>query len=310
VSDSVKAFAPATVANAVSGFDVLGFALREPGDTVICKLMSEPGIRIAPLTGAYSSLPVDPKLNTAGVAVQSLLDAHHLETGIDMEIIKGVPMVGGMGSSASSGVAAVVAVNALLGLDQALIDLLPHVLESERSATGVPHADNAAPSLLGGFTLVRSVDPIDIVPLATPDNLICVLVHPHMHIKTKDAREILPKNVPLTKATEQMGHIAGFVSGLYSSDLNLISRAMVDVLAEPHRGALIPGYDAVRDAARAGGALGCGISGSGPSMFALCSSEEVAKGVGEKMQKAFSSANLSSDLFVSEISQQGAHVQD
>jgi homoserine kinase len=298
------------VANATAGFDVLGFALEQPGDTVIVGFSNEPGIRIKPFSGAYSELPTDPGLNTAGVAIQSLLNAGHLEVGLDVEIIKGVPMVGGMGSSASSGVAAVVAVNELLDLQLTSLELLPHVLESERAATGVPHADNAAPSLLGGFTLVRSVDPMDIFPLATPADLMCVLVHPHMHVKTKYAREILPQSVSMQTATHQMGHIAGFISGLYTADMDLISRSMVDELAEPHRGNLIPGYQAVKDAAIEAGALGCGISGSGPSMFALCNSENKAGGIGEAMQAAFKAFNLDSDLFISGISQQGAHILD
>jgi len=307
---SVKAFAPATVANATAGFDVLGFALELPGDTVIIRISSEPGIHIKPLTGAYAELPTDPNLNTAGVAIQSLLDANQVEVGLDVEILKGVPMVGGMGSSASSGVAAVVAANELLDLKLTSLELLPHVLESERAATGVPHADNAAPSLMGGFTLVRSVEPMDIFPLATPADLVCVLVHPHMHIKTKYAREILPHSVSMQTATHQMGHIAGFISGLYTQDMDLISRSMVDELAEPHRGNLIPGYQTVKDAAIQAGALGCGISGSGPSMFALCNSETKASKIGVAMQEAFQAFKLDSDLFISGISQRGAHILD
>ena len=306
----VRAYAPASVANAVTGFDVLGFALEEPGDIVICKPLDVPGIEILPLKGAFSSLPNDPKLNTAGVAVQALLDAKSISLGMQLEIQKGVPIVGGMGSSASSAVAAVVAVNELFDLQMAQHELLPFVLESERAATGVPHADNAAPSLLGGFTLIHSLEPLDVVSLATPAAFSCALVHPHMHIKTRDAREILPLSVPMGTATRQMGHIAGFVAGLYKEDFDLISRSFVDELAEPYRGKLIPGYEKVKAAALVEGALGCGISGSGPSMFALCPDADIAKRAGHAMSQVFLAENLESDLFISAISQQGARILD
>jgi len=306
----VRAYAPATVANASSGFDVLGFALEEPGDIVICKMSDRPGIRIAPMTGAFSSLPNDPELNTAGVAVQALLNTHKLSLDMELEIQKGVPIVGGMGSSASSAVAAVVAVNELFNLKLAARELLPFVLESERVATGVPHADNAAPSLLGGFTLIHSLDPLDIISLATPASFACALVHPHMQIKTRDAREILPQSIPMATATKQMGHIAGFVAGLYQEDLDLIRRSLVDELAEPYRGRLIPGYAQVKAAALEQGALGCGISGSGPSMFALCPTADIVQKAGRAMEQAFLRVNLKSDLYISAISQQGARILD
>ncbi|MBC8192355.1 MAG: homoserine kinase [Candidatus Marinimicrobia bacterium] len=305
---AVRAYAPASVANASSGFDVLGFALEEPGDIVIAKPSDVPGIKIFPLTGAFSSLPNDPKFNTAGVAVQALMDAKNISLGMELEIRKGVPIVGGMGSSASSAVAAVIAVNELFDLQLVPRELLPFVLESERVATGVPHADNAAPSLLGGFTLIHSLDPLDVVSLATPAAFTCALVHPHMHIKTRDAREILPKSVPMGTATRQMGHIAGFVAGLYQEDFDLISRSFVDELAEPYRGQLIPGYERVKAAALEQGALGCGISGSGPSMFALCPDADIAHRAGYAMEQVFLEEGLESDLFISAISQQGARI--
>ena len=308
MSKSVRAYAPASVANANSGFDVLVFAMEEPGDIVMATLSENPGIHIAPLKGVYSELPTDPHKNTAGVAVQAFLNHCGIEQGLDLVIEKGVPMVGGMGSSASSAVAAVVAVNELLELNYTTTELLPFILESERVATGVPHADNAAPSLMGGFSLVRSVDPLDIVSVRTPENFSCALLHPHMQIKTMDARAILPKMVPMRIATKQMGHVAGFVLGLFTHDLDLISRSLVDELAEPHRGKLIPGYEAVKTAALENGALGCGISGSGPSMFALCANPEIASKVAESMQKAFVRAGLGSDLYISRISTRGARI--
>jgi homoserine kinase len=305
---SARAYAPATVANATSGFDVLGFALEEPGDIVICKSSQTPGIRIAPLTGDYIVLPNDPKLNTAGVAVQALLDDHNLSLGLELEIQKGVPMMGGMGSSASSAVAAVIAVNELFHLELSPLELLPYVLESERFATGSPHADNAAPSLLGGFTLIHSMDPIDIISIVTPAAFSCALVHPHMHIKTMDARSILPESVDMVTATKQMGHIAGFVAGMYQGDLDLIKRSSVDELAEPYRGKLIPGYEKIKATAKEKGALVCGISGSGPTMFALCPNADIAKRAGHAMEQVFLEENLGSDLYISAISLQGARI--
>lgn len=308
MKQSVRAFAPATVANAISGFDVLGFALEKPGDIVTCSVSNRGGIRIAPLKHPYDKLPTDPTLNTAGVAVQALLDAHQLQVGLDLVIDKGVPIVGGMGSSASSAVAAVVAVKELLELPGSNIDLLPFVLESERVATGVPHADNAAPSLMGGFSLVRSVDPLDIITIDMPKTFACALVHPHMQIRTRDAREILPQQISMKSATRQMGHISGFITGMFTGDLALISRSLVDELAEPHRSKLIPGYAEVKAAALEKGALGCGISGSGPSMFALCATEEIARSARVAMQSAFQKVNLESDGYLSGISKLGAHV--
>lgn len=305
---SVRAYAPATVANAICGFDVLGFALEAPGDVVICTTSDQAGIRIAPLKGEFRSLPNDPNLNTAGVAVQAMLRSLDISPGIDIEIKKGVPIIGGMGSSASSAVAAVVAVNELFDLKLATRELLPYILESERFATGVPHADNAAPALLGGFTLIHDLDPIDIVSLSTPAMFHCALVHPDMHIKTRDAREILPEVVPLGTVTQQMGHIASFVTGLFQKDQALIRRALVDELAEPYRSQLIPGYEQVKAAALEQGALGCGISGSGPSIFALCPDKESAQLSGQAMQEVFNAQNMESEVYVSGISQQGARI--
>jgi homoserine kinase len=310
VNRSVKAFAPATVANATSGFDIFGFALEEPGDTVICSLSDQPGLRIAPLEGAYSELPTDPDKNTAGVAIQALMQKYDIHQGLDLVIKKGVPIVGGMGSSASSAAAAVAAVNELLELNLSALDLLPFVIASEKMATGSPHADNAAPCLLGGFSLVRCIEPLDVVSVSVPENLSCAIVHPHMQIKTKDARGILPENVSMKTATRQMGHAAGFVLGLANNDLDLISRSMVDELAEPHRSKLIPGYAEVKEAALKSGALGCGISGSGPSMFALCPSLRIAQEVGQAMTNTFQNGGMGSDLYISRISQQGARILD
>lgn len=308
MSPAVKAFAPATVANATAGFDVLGFALQSPGDTVSCTLTDEPGISISAITGVAVDLPREAEKNTAGVAVQAMLDHLGLDPGIDMVIEKGIPIVGGMGSSASSGAAAVVAVNELLELNLSPLELLPFVIESEKMATGAPHADNAAPCLLGGFSLIRSVEHLDVVSIPTPENFSCAIVHPHMEIKTRDARDILPKEVSMKHATRQMGHIAGFVLGITTLDMNLVKRSLVDELAEPFRGKLIPGFDAVRYAALEQGALGCGISGSGPSMFALCDSMEIAELAAESMQEAFNSVSMNSDRYVSRISTRGAHI--
>lgn len=306
----VRAYGPASVANAGSGFDVLGFALDIPGDIVSCALSDTSGIKIAPMSGAFRDLPTDPAKNTAGVAVQSLLNKYGIEQGIEIEIMKGVPIMGGMGSSASSASAALVAVNELLGLRCSKQELLPFILESEKAATGVPHADNAAPSLLGGFSLIQSLEPLHVLALVTPLDIFCTLAHPHMYIKTRDAREILPSSVPMGIATSQMGHVASFVVGLQTGNLKVIKRSLIDELAEPYRSKLIPGYWEVKRAAEAEGAMGCGISGSGPTLFALSESEKIAHRAGISMQKAFSEAGMKSDLYISRISKLGARILD
>ncbi|MFN3386626.1 MAG: homoserine kinase [Candidatus Thermochlorobacter sp.] len=306
--DGFVAFAPATVANVGAGFDILGFALHKPGDEVVARFNESGKVRITRITGDNGKLPTDAALNTAGIAVMKLLEHLRLKQGIDLEVHKKMPLGSGLGSSAASAVAAVVAANALLGSPLKKSELLPFALEGERVACGTAHADNAAPSLLGGFILIRSYAPLDIVELDTPAHLHAVVVHPHIEVKTKDAREILKKTLSLKDAIVQWGNIAGLVAGLMKSDYALISRSLSDVVIEPIRSILIPGFNQVKTAAIRHGALGCSISGSGPSIFALTVDAETAARVAQAMQEAFAEQGIASDKFISKINPEGARL--
>jgi homoserine kinase len=303
--EKVKVFAPASVANVSCGFDVMGFALEQPGDVIVAQKKSNPGIHISKVTGENGVLPTSVDENTAGVAAQKLLDYLGSDQGIELEIHKKMPLGSGLGSSAASSVGAVVAVNRLLGEPCELTGLLPFAAEGERVACGAAHLDNVAPSLLGGFTLIRSQDPPDVIELECPNPLFATVVHPHIEIKTKDTRNILHQNVSLKKAVTQWGNVGGLVAGLLKGDYDLISRSLVDVIIEPVRSVLIPGFKEVKNAAIEAGALGSGISGSGPSIFALSSSENKAAEIAEAMKQAFNDTGLENEVYVSSINKQG-----
>lgn len=305
MSPSVEVFAPATVANVASGFDVLGFALERPGDRVRLTRSSGNGVRLVSVEGDGGKLPLDPSRNTAAVAVSRYLEAIGSPFGVDIRLFKGMPLSSGLGSSAASAVAAVFAVNVLAGRPLETRELLPYTMGAEQVACGTAHADNVAPSLLGGFVLVRSYEPLDIVRLPVPAGLSAAIVHPHTEIRTEDARRILKKELRLVDAVRQWGNLAALVAALYEGDLQLLSRSLQDVVAEPRRALLIPGFDRVKAAALEEGALGCSISGSGPSLFALCASVEIAERAGTAMQAAFADTGLDSDRFVSPINPVG-----
>lgn len=308
-SSQIRVFAPATVANVACGFDVFGFAVDAPGDEVVTRYAKKPGVVITKITGDGGILPKEVSKNTAGVSVLMLLKHLKIEdAGIEIELHKNMPLGSGMGSSAASSVASVVAVNELLGAPLTRRDLLPFVMEGERIACGAAHADNVAPSLLGGFVLIRSYEPLDVTNIPMPAGLYCVLVHPHIEVKTSDARGVLGKNVSMKQAIVQWGNTAGVIAGLMKNDLQLLARSLQDVVVEPVRAALIPQFYEVKDAALAAGALGCSISGSGPSLFALCEDKETAAAVGAAMQLAFKKVTIESDLFISKINDTGARV--
>ncbi|HTZ51117.1 MAG TPA: homoserine kinase [Spirochaetia bacterium] len=301
----VRVFAPATVANVASGFDVLGFALDSPGDAVRLSRSAESGVRVLSISGDDGRLPRDPKKNTAAVAVAAFLERVGNPFGVDLELEKRMPLSSGLGSSAASAVAAVTAANLLAGTPLAPTELLPFTMEAERVACGSAHADNVAPSLLGGFVLIRSYDPLDVVRLPVPAGLSCAVVHPHTELRTEDARSVLKKELRLSDAIRQWGNLAALVAALYNGDLALLGRSLQDVVAEPARSLLIPGFPQVKAAAVAAGALGCSISGSGPSVFALCASPEVSSRAGEAMVAAFGAAGLASDLYLSAVNPRG-----
>jgi len=306
----VKAFAPATVANVGCGFDVLGLALEQPGDTVSCERGDVAGVSLDAIDGDGGRLPKSPDANTASVAILRLLErAGREQTPIRVRLSKGLPLASGMGSSAASAVAAVVAANELLELGADPYELLTCALAGERVAAGAGHADNAAASLFGGFVLVRSLDPLDVVQLPVPEGLSVALVRPHLELKTKDSRTFLGDTVPLDRAVSQWANLGALVAGLYRNDFELIARAVVDHIAEPVRAEHVPGFHAVQQAALRSGAMGCSLSGSGPSVFALCRDRESAEQVSSAMANAFETqADLPTDQYHGAISASGARL--
>lgn len=307
---SAKAYAPASVANVSCGFDVLAFAINGPGDIVEVSLKDEPGVEITGIEGDGGKLPKEPAIeNTAGRAILAMLDDLGLQdkTGISIRIKKMMPLGSGMGSSAASAVAAVVALHELLETNYTKEDLLPFALEGELAASGSPHADNVSASLLGGFTLVRSQNPLDIVKLHVPKDLIAAVFHPNISINTKNTRLILRKSVQMSQAIKQWGNVGGLIAGLYTEDYDLISRSMVDHIVEPARSILIPGFDEMKESALKAGALGLSISGAGPSVFALCMSEENAREISKEIERILDTYNLTVDSYISPINVEGSH---
>lgn len=305
----IAAYAPGSVSNVACGFDVLGFALDEPGDIVIAAPQDSPGVTIAGIEGDGGRLPTDPARNTAGAAVQALLQRLETTRGVALTIHKGLPLASGIGSSGASAVAAVVAVNELLGRPATLDLLLACAMAGEQAGCGASHPDNVAPSLYGGFVLARSANPPDIVRLPVPDGLACAVLHPHVEVQTGVSRALLGDQVSLRDAVRQWGNLGALVASLFNGDQALLSRSLEDVIAEPKRASLVPGFHAVKAAALAAGALGCSLSGSGPSVFALASSIEVANRAGEAMQRAFDAeSGVGADLWVSLVGRQGARV--
>lgn len=306
--NEVKVFAPASVANVSCGFDVMGFALDYPGDEIIARKSEKPGIRITKITGEEGVLPTSVEKNTAGVAAKKLLGSLDRDFGIALEIHKKMPLGSGLGSSAASSVGAVVAINTLLGSPYDLKALLSFAAEGELVACGTAHLDNVAPSLLGGFVFIRSQQEGDVFELECPKPLFATVVHPHIEIKTEDTRNVLRRDIPLKKAVTQWGNVGGLVAGILKGDYDLISRSLQDVIIEPIRSVLIPGFSEVKKAAMDAGALGSGISGSGPSIFALSPSEEMAEKVGANMQQAFDDIQLDNEVYVSKINKQGPQI--
>lgn len=314
MSPARRAFAPATVSNVACGFDVLGFAVDGPGDLVIAEERSEPGVFIADLSGDGGRLPRESGRNTAGVATRALLERAGLAgRGVSLRIEKRMPLASGLGSSAASAVAAVVAVDALFALGLAKRELLACALEGEKMACGSAHADNAAPSLYGGFLLVRgseaSGDPLEVVELPLLPGLTCALVRPHVEVETRGARRVLGDSAPLGAVVRQCGNLAALVAALFRQDLGLLSRSLEDHIAEPKRACLVPGFRAAQAAAREAGALGCSLSGSGPSIFALCDSPESGATVADAMKGALDLLGIPADRWVSPAGTRGAHLR-
>lgn len=307
-ADSVRVFAPATVANLVCGFDILGLAVERPGDEVRMTRRPRPGVQLLRITGDEGRLPLDASRNTVSASVQLLL--RHLgreDVGVDIELHKHMPIGSGLGSSAASTVAGLWAINELLGRPLTPLELLPFAMQGEELACGAGHADNVAPALLGGVVLIRSYAPLDVVRLPAPP-LHCAIVYPHVEVPTRDARQLIRRTVPLADAVTQWGNVAGLVSGLFLNDIGLIGRSMQDVLVEPVRAMLIPDFYRLRELALQAGAVGFGISGSGPSVFAFAPDEATATGIVEQLRRHLASLGVDSQGYVSAINQQGPRV--
>jgi homoserine kinase len=308
---SIKVFAPATVANVVCGYDVLGFAVDCPGDEVVMRMTNKPGIRITSITGDDGRLSYDPVKNTVGVSV-----AHYLmaigepEIGVEIELHKKMPIGSGLGSSSASTVAGLFAVNQLMGNRLTLRELLPFAMKGEEVACGTGHADNVAPALFGGFILIRSYEPLDVIQLPFPANLHCAIVYPDVDVPTRDARQLIRSKVLLKDAVTQWGNIAGLVSGLFMNDTKLIGRSMQDIIVEPARAMLIPDFYKLREITMNNSAISFGISGSGPSVFSFANNEIEAIQIAQSLQQHLNSIHINSKSYTSSINSTGPKILD
>ena len=303
----IKVFAPASVANVGCGYDIMGFALDKPGDEIIAKFSDKPGLHISKITGAKGKLPLDIYKNTAGFAALKLLEyLGEQERGIEFEIHKKMPFGSGLGSSAASAVAGVMAINELLKRPLTKRELLPFAVLGEQIADGAYHADNVAPSLLGGLMFIRDNKTLDVHRLPVPKGIYVTVIYPNIEILTKDSRSVLSDQVLLNQHIEQNGNLGAFIIGLYNSDYDLIGRALKDIIIEPQRAHLIKGFYQVKENVLKAGALGCSISGAGPSIFALSNNSLIAENIGIEMKKVFRNLKIDTDLFISPINQQGA----
>lgn len=301
----IRVKAPATVSNLSCGFDIIGLALDAPFDRVELELTGNGSVEIEEIRGC-DSLSTDPGKNVVGAVLRAMIAASGRPAGFRVILEKGIMPGSGIGSSAASSAAAACAANQLLGEMFTPGELVGFAMEGERLASGSAHADNVAPAIYGGITLIRSYDPLDIVRLHVPRELFCVIIHPELEIKTSVARGLLDPQLPLPTAVRQWGNVGGLVAGLFSEDYDLIGRSLVDYVAEPKRSGLIPGYTELKESAISGGALGAGISGSGPSVFALCRGESSAATVLERMRMVMMNTGIGFKAYLSPVSQQGA----
>lgn len=312
MSDTVTAFAPASIGNLGVGFDMLGLALEDIGDRVSARRIDGPGITIAEVRGLdgdpHPYLSTDPKHNTASIAAAALWNDFGGKGGVELKVYKGVPLQSGMGSSAASAVAAAVAVNALLDRPLETDKLLPYALEGEKYASGGLHADNVAPSLMGGMILCPRVLLPEMVRVPVPEGVSAVLIHPELQVHTAHSRRLLARGYSMEQWLSQQGYLAGFLTGCATNDIELIGKTLKDVIIEPQRAAAVSCFDAVKEAAERGGALGVSLSGSGPSIFALCK-ENVASNLAIAMQQACRGMGIDCQSWVSPLDAPGAHVE-
>jgi homoserine kinase len=308
MAKAIKVWAPASVANVAVGFDILGFALDKPGDEIIIREGKERGLKITEIRGAGGKLPLDVMKNTAGYAAHRLLEhLGALDVPLEMEIHKKMPFGSGLGSSAASAVGGVYGVNEFLKTGLTKIEILKYAVEGEEIADGAWHADNVGPSLLGGMVLIRDNQSLDVKKIHIPNGIFAVVIYPHIEVLTRESRGILKKEVPFSDTIKQTGNLASFIAGMYTSDFNLIARSLKDVIVEPQRAHLIPGFYDIQEMANQLGALGLSISGAGPSMFALCTDSIMAEEIGLKAQQVLKSRKIDSDIFLSSINNEGAY---
>jgi homoserine kinase len=304
--DYLKIFSPATVANVSCGFDSLGFAVDAIGDEMTFTKTAEKGVQITKITGADLTYNVDE--NAASAVVKKMLNAANATFGVKLTIHKGFSPGSGLGSSAASAAGAAFGANQLLGTLYSNLELTQFAMLGEEVACGTAIADNVAAAIYGGFILVRSYEPLEIIKLPVPNELRVVAIHPQITIKTKDARDVLPTRIPLKDAVTQWANVGGLISGLYTDNYNLISNSLVDVVAEPARKPLIPFFDAVKNSAIKAGALGAGISGSGPTIFALCKGDAVAEAVYKSIEESYKNTGIDFEIFVSKVSPEGIKI--
>ena len=303
--EQIKIFSPATIANISCGFDVLGLALASIGDEMLLRKTEKPGVRITKILG--QNLPLETSQNVAGVAALAILNESDYQGGIEIEITKRIKAGSGIGSSAASAAGAVWAINQLLNKPFTELELVKFAMEGEALASGVAHADNVAPALLGGFTLVRSYDPLDVIKINTPSELYATVIHPQIEVKTSDSRKILKTTISLKDGVKQWGNVGGLVAGLFLEDYELIGRSLVDHIVEPIRAMLIPGFNEVKMATKNAGALGTGISGSGPSIFSLSKGEKTAEKVAQAMKEVYTTIGVDYDIYISKINKKGIY---
>lgn len=304
--NEIKIFCPATIANLNCGFDVMGLCIDGIGDEMIIRQVAEKGIKITKITGA--NLPLEAEKNVAGVAGLALLNATQTDFGFEIEIHKNIKAGSGIGSSSASAAGAVFGINELLGRPFTKHELVYFAMKGEVVASGSEHADNVAPCLLGGFTLVRGYNPLDVIKIESPSEIYAVVLHPHIEVKTSDSRAVLKPEISLKNAITQWGNLGGLIAGLYTKDYELIGRSLQDVIVEPARKHLIPNFDFVKNAALENGALGAGISGAGPSIFALCKGVVTAKNVAKSMRDAYADTRISFDIHISKVNDEGTKI--
>jgi len=303
---SIKVMSPSSVANLSCGYDILGVCLDHVGDEMIITKTNEPGLSITNIKGAKLSSSVDK--NVAGIAAKSYLNKNPSKFGFEIEIIKKVAVGSGLGSSASSAVAAVYGIDYLLERNSKKINLIKYAVDGEKYASGEAHADNIAPTMLGGLTLVRDLKTLDILNLPFPKDLFITILHPSIELKTSVLRDVLNKEISIKKVVKQTANLGGLISGLYSNDYQLISRCLVDEMIEEKRASLIPGFYSLKESAIQNGALGCGISGSGPSIFSISKGKRTASTVKKGFEKFYSQKNIPFNTFISKVNYEGVKI--